>query len=92
MPAPVRVRLVIHGTVQGVWYRKHAAEEAIRLGLTGWVRNLPGGGVEAAAEGPPEAVDRFVAWCRQGPPLARVTAVEAHREPVEHATDFVIRR
>jgi acylphosphatase len=92
MSVPVRVRLLIQGTVQGVWYRKHAADEAIRLGLTGWVRNLPDGRVEAAAQGPQEAVDRFVAWCRQGPPLARVTAVEVHDEPVQHTADFVIRR
>ncbi len=92
MPPTIRLRLHIEGTVQGVWYRKHAAEEALRLGLTGWVRNLPDGGVEAAAEGPPDAVDRFVAWCRSGPPRGGVTRVTVRSEPPEQGTGFPILR
>ncbi len=72
----VRVGLVVSGRVQGVFYRATALETAQRLGLTGWVRNLPGGGVEAVAEGPREAVEEFVEWCRQGPPAARVEDVD----------------
>ena len=73
--APVRARLVISGQVQGVAYRACTVDEARRLGLSGWVRNLADGRVEAEAEGPRAAVEALVAWCRRGPPLARVEAV-----------------
>ena len=72
-----RVALLVSGTVQGVFYRQSAAREARRLGLDGWVRNLPDGRVEAEAEGERDRVEAFVAWCREGPPSARVEAVEA---------------
>lgn len=72
----VRVRLLISGRVQGVAYRANARRKALTLGLTGWVKNLPDDRVEALAEGPAGDVDAFVAWCRQGPPAARVTGVE----------------
>jgi acylphosphatase len=62
--------------VQGVCYRASAADAARGLGLTGWVRNLPDGTVEAVAEGPRQDLERLVAWCRQGPPAARVAEVE----------------
>lgn len=71
-----RVHLIISGRVQGVSYRYNALNEARRLGLTGWVRNLPTDEVEAMAEGPRETLEDFIAWCRQGPRLARVTAVK----------------
>jgi acylphosphatase len=71
-----RVRLVARGRVQGVFYRASTREQARALGLTGWVRNLPDGSVEVLAEGPRERLERLVAWCRQGPPAARVSAVE----------------
>jgi acylphosphatase len=70
------VRLTIRGRVQGVGYRLWAADEASRLGLEGWVRNRVDGTVEALAVGDDAAVERFVAACRAGPHLARVTAVE----------------
>lgn len=75
-----RVSLRIKGRVQGVFYRQSAKEEAERLGLTGWVRNLPDGDVEAVAEGAPEQLSRFLEWCRRGPPAARVTDVEERHE------------
>jgi acylphosphatase len=71
-----RATLRIRGKVQGVYYRESSRREAMRLGLTGWVRNLSDGSVEAVAEGSPEALEEFIAWCRQGPPQARVTDVE----------------
>ena len=74
--ATTRVHLVITGQVQGVAYRAGAVVEARRLGLCGWVRNRFDGSVEAAAEGPAEAVEAFVAWARRGPPAAEVEQVE----------------
>lgn len=61
--------------MQGVSYRATAREAALRLGVHGWVRNLPNGDVEAVAEGDPDTVERFVAWCRRGPEEASVEAV-----------------
>jgi acylphosphatase len=68
--------LVISGRVQGVGFRASTAEEAERLGLVGWVRNLPDGRVEAAVEGERAQAEAFVAWCRVGPRLAHVEQVE----------------
>jgi acylphosphatase len=75
MAQPGRARIVISGMVQGVAYRQSAVWEAERLGLRGWVRNLPDGRVEALAEGPRERVESLVAWCWRGPPAARVSGV-----------------
>ncbi len=72
-----RVHLLISGRVQGVFYRESTRKEAVELGVRGWVRNLSDGRVEALAEGPPEAVDAFVAWCHEGPAAARVDNVDA---------------
>ncbi|MHB8877523.1 MAG: acylphosphatase [Myxococcaceae bacterium] len=66
----------IKGRVQGVFFRQSAMEEARRLGLAGYVRNLPDGDVEALAEGKAESVKAFVEWCHHGPPAARVDAVQ----------------
>jgi len=74
-----RLRLVIRGRVQGVWYRASAADRAGELGLTGWVSNHPDGAVELVAEGGREALDRLLEWCREGSPLARVSQVEIER-------------
>jgi acylphosphatase len=88
-----RARIVVGGRVQGVAFRQHALEEAQRLRLTGWVRNLPDGRVEALAEGEKEGVESLVAWCRHGPRLARVDDIRVTWEPArgEHA-DFRIAR
>lgn len=76
----------IRGKVQGVWYRKSAVEEALRLGVAGFAMNLPDGSVRIEAEGPRETLDRFVEWCRIGPPRAVVERVEVTEGPlVEHA-------
>ena len=71
----VRVRLLIEGRVQGVWFRESTRKEAKHLGIHGWVRNTREGTVEVVAEGPEENVRKLVAWCHQGPPAARVTRV-----------------
>lgn len=78
-----RARVVVSGRVQGVFFRATCAERARELGLGGSVRNLPDGSVEAVFEGPEDAVDAMVGWCRTGPPLARVDRVEVvSEEPV----------
>lgn len=82
MPALVRrVRVVVSGRVQGVFFRATCARLARSLGLGGSVRNVPDGRVEAVFEGPSEDVDAMVAWCRKGPEHARVDEVEIHEEP-----------
>ncbi len=73
---PVTYSLRISGRVQGVGYRYWAVGTARELALTGWVRNLTDGSVEALAQGAPEAVEAFVSACREGPPGAKVTSVE----------------
>ena len=71
-----RVRVVASGRVQGVFYRASCARLARGLGLTGYVRNLPDGRVEAAFEGRDAAVDKMVAWSGVGPDLANVDRVD----------------
>ena len=68
--------------MQGVGFRASAAHEARRLGVEGWVRNLPDGSVELEARGAPDAVDALVSWAGHGPRGARVTSVDAHELPV----------
>jgi acylphosphatase len=75
MSPPVRATLLITGSVQGVFFRSSAMEEAQRLGLSGFVQNLPDGAVEAVVEGQETAVEQFVAWCRVGPTAAKVEDV-----------------
>jgi acylphosphatase len=84
----VRVRVVVSGRVQGVFFRASCAGEARRRGVGGWVRNLPDGRVEAAFEGEEPWVDAMVAWCRQGPPGAMVDAVDVAAEEPIGTTSF----
>jgi acylphosphatase len=88
-----RVHVLVIGRVQGVYYRSAASEQAGVLGVTGWVRNLPSGEVELCAEGPRELLSQLVAWCRLGPPAARVEEVRAEYAPATgEFTDFQVRR
>lgn len=68
--------LHIYGIVQGVGFRYRCMDEALALGITGWVRNRRGGSVEAMISGTPEALDAMIAWARRGPPAAQVERVE----------------
>ncbi|MDX2285881.1 MAG: acylphosphatase [Bacteroidia bacterium] len=89
----IRTELRISGLVQGVFYRQSARQQALALGLSGWVRNLPDGSVLAQAQGPPAAVEAFVRWCRQGPPQAQVSSVIAENQPLEaEETGFAVLR
>ena len=72
----IRAELVITGRVQGVFYRGSAQDEGERLGLTGEIANLPDGSVHALVEGPKDKVEQFIAWCRRGPPSAKVEEVK----------------
>ncbi|WP_018331541.1 acylphosphatase [Actinomycetospora chiangmaiensis] len=83
--------LVVHGTVQGVFFRASAEQEARRLGVAGWVRNRSDGTVEMVAEGDDEAVDALVGWAHQGPPRADVTGVDVTDREPEGLTDFTER-
>lgn len=87
----IRRRVVVHGRVQGVWFRDSTRREAERLGVAGWVRNTAGGTVEAVFEGPRAAVEAIVAWCCTGPPDARVSEVEVRDEPPEGLVGFAVR-
>jgi acylphosphatase len=88
-----RVRLKIAGRVQGVYYRASTVQQAHDLGLTGWVMNCPDGSVEAVAEGARHKLEELIAWCREGPPGARVVHVDVRWEaPVNNFYGFSVRR
>ena len=87
----VRRRVVVHGIVQGVWFRDSTRREAERLRVAGWAGNRYDGTVEAVFEGEAEAVERAVAFVRIGPPRALVTSLEVSEEPPEGLSGFEIR-
>ena len=88
----VRVHLFISGVVQGVSYRASTREQARPRGIVGWVKNLEDGRVEAVAQGSKDKVTELIAWCRKGPPAAKVDKVEATWEDVgDDFKDFEIR-
>lgn len=84
-------RLVVEGRVQGVGFRVSCARRARALGLSGWVRNLPDGGVEVLLQGSPDSVAEVERWCAHGPHLAEVTSVEATSEPHAPEHGFAVR-
>jgi acylphosphatase len=69
------VRLIVKGKVQGVFYRATAKDVADLTGIKGWVKNLPDGNVEITATAPEDILQKFIAWCKQGPPRAEVDEV-----------------
>ena len=77
--------------MQGVAYRYHAAQEAARLGVVGWVRNEADGAVAAHVQGEPDAVGEMASWCRTGSPSARVDAVIVDDVEPERHTSFEVR-
>jgi len=75
-----RVRIVVHGSVQGVSFRYYTCRRALELGVSGWVRNLPDDTVEGLFEGNDSAVQSLVEWCRLGPSAARVERLDVRRD------------
>ncbi len=87
----IRRRVVVHGFVQGVFFRDTTRRRANREGVAGWVRNNRDGTVEAVFEGEPEAVARLVAFMHEGPRGARVERVDLHDEEPEALSGFSVR-
>lgn len=87
-----RARVLISGDVQGVGFRWSCRERAVALSISGWVRNLPDGRVEAVFEGSPDAVDRMLEWCREGPGWAAVAEVSVNEEEPAGEAGFRIAR
>lgn len=87
-----RVHAIVHGRVQGVFFREYTRRKAEELGLNGWVKNLPDRTVEAVFEGPPDTVAAMEKWLHTGSPQSTVTGVDIHEEqPVGHLSGFAIR-
>lgn len=75
MTNKIQIKVMVTGRVQGVFYRASTKNEAERLGINGYVKNLPNASVEAVFEGDRPVVDRMIEWCRKGPAGARVDHV-----------------
>jgi len=87
-----RAHVFVSGRVQGVFFRYETRSKALELGLTGWVRNLPDGKVEALIEGEKEAVEKLIEFCRTGPPGAKVTHIDVKWEkPTGEYDDFTVK-
>jgi acylphosphatase len=80
--------LIISGRVQGVWFRESMRQEALSLGATGWVRNLPDGRVEAVVCGNETTLKSMLEWARKGPPLAQVAGIEIAETPSKAFSSF----
>jgi acylphosphatase len=93
IPPQARIRLIVKGRVQGVYFRASTVQQAQHLGLTGWVMNRQDGSVEVVAEGRSDSIEKLIAWCRQGPPGARVDEVDLQRQDFRgEFIEFRIRR
>jgi len=86
------IHLIITGKVQGVYYRASAKEQALSLGITGWVKNTSSGDVEILATGADESLDQFIHWCKQGPPNAIVKEVQVAKAADERFDGFEVIR
>ncbi len=87
----IRRRVLVSGRVQGVGFRDTCQRVAAERGVTGWVRNLGDGRVEAVFEGAAEQVDEMVAWAQHGPRTASVADIAVQTEPAEGLTEFLVR-
>jgi acylphosphatase len=82
--------ITVSGKVQGVFYRQSTREKARALGITGFVKNMPGGTFQIIATGEPEQLTQLIAWCRQGPPKAIVSGVETKELNLHEYSGFQI--
>src|SRR5690349_7912351 len=87
----IRRRAVVHGRVQGVFFRDSTRERANAHGVAGWVTNRPDGSVEAILEGPPDAVQSVLRFLHTGPPHASVDHVDVTEEEPEGLAGFSVR-
>lgn len=87
----IKKHFIVSGRVQGVWYRASTQQQAVQLGLQGWVRNLPDGRVELVAAGEQELLDQLQEWLWQGPIHAQVEHVQVEEYEGEIAESFDIR-
>ncbi len=85
-------QITITGRVQNVGFRFHAHDMALKLGLTGFVKNQANGNVYCEVEGDENAVAEFIDWCRRGPVWARVSSVDWVEQPLQHFATFQIQR
>ena len=88
----IRVHVFISGKVQGVGYRYFTTKQASQLNISGWVRNLPDGRVEAIFEGEGEVVEKMIKWCHKGSPSAVVEDVSVEYFELEGLQGFEVRR
>jgi acylphosphatase len=86
----IRRRVIVHGYVQGVFFRDSVRRLALRYDVNGWVTNRWDGTVEAVLEGESEAVERVVAFCREGPRGAQVESVDVSAEEPEGLSGFSV--
>jgi acylphosphatase len=87
-----RVHVIVHGRVQGVYFRASARDRARQLSLSGWVRNRADGSVEIIAEGEKTQLEQFAVWCHGGPPGAVVTDINVEwQEATGEFTGFFVR-
>ena len=86
------ISITVSGMVQGVFYRQSTKEKALELGISGIVENLPDGNVHIVASGTDDQLDQLVQWCRQGPPRAKVSAVNVEPVTPQVFVGFVIQR
>jgi acylphosphatase len=85
-----RAHVRVQGSVQGVFFRVETRDRARSLGVSGWVRNLQDGAVEAVFEGPEDGVESMVEWCRRGPAGARVEAIDVDWEDPAREEGFAV--
>ncbi|WP_201304914.1 acylphosphatase [Streptomyces sp. GS7] len=86
----VRKHVIVSGRVQGVFFRDTCRQTALEYGVSGWVRNLPDGNVEAVFEGDEDRVAQLVDWAHQGPPSAAVAKVEVRDEEPGRLSGFEV--
>jgi acylphosphatase len=87
-----RVRILIEGRTQGINFRYYTQQQAQKLGLAGFVRNLSDGRIEIDAQGDDESVEEMLTWCQEGPQSAQLKSILfRYDEPSEHVSDFIVR-